>query len=516
MLASFGKIPVRQSSLSRSVAAPLGGWNARDALGEMDKLDAVTLENWWPGTSDVILRKGYTQYATGIGAQVETLIPYVSGNTTKLFAAASTFVYDVTSGGAVGTASVSSLTNARWQYTNITTAGGSYISMVNGADKMRTFDGTNWHADGDGAPYDVTNVNTNTATNITLFKNRIWFTVANSLKLWYLPINSIGGAALSLDMSSLAQNGGYLMAVGTWTLDAGYGVDDNLVCISSTGEVFVWRLTDPTTPTGIALIGVFQIGSPIGRRCMMKYSGDMLIITQDGVTPLAQGLQSSRLDPRVNITDKIQFAVSQAISTYSSNFGWQLTYFPKENQLYLNVPISEGSMQEQYVMNTITKSWCNFSGWAANCFVIYRDDLYYGGNGFVAKAWNGNVDNVNNIEAIGLQSFQYYGGATQKQCMMIRPHFLTNGSPGVYGNVNVDYNLSDTSTTLSFAPTSYATWGSATWGTSLWGGDDTPAAEWQGATAIGYCFAPFLKTASQGINLRWVSTDLVFQVGGTL
>jgi hypothetical protein len=100
--------------------------------------------------------------------------------------------------------------------------------------------------------------------------------------------------------------------------------------------------------------------------------------------------------------------------------------------------------------------------------------------------------------------------------MMIRPHFLTNGSPGVYGNVNVDYNLADSSTTLSFAPTSYATWGSATWGTSVWGGDDTPAAEWQGATAIGYCFAPFIKTASQGISLRWVSTDLVFNVGGVL
>ena len=42
--------------------------------------------------------------------------------------------------------------------------------------------------------------------------------------------------------------------------------------------------------------------------------------------------------PRVSITDKIQYAMSQAISNYGANLGWELCYFPKQNQLYLNVP----------------------------------------------------------------------------------------------------------------------------------------------------------------------------------
>jgi len=232
---------------------------------------------------------------------------------------------------------------------------------VNGADKLRIYDGLAWHTDGDGVPYNITNIDTATVSNITLFKNRIWLTTNDSLKVWYLPVNSIGGAAVALDMTSIFQMGGYIVAGMTWTLDAGYGVDDYLVFITSNGEALVWRLTDPTTPSGISQIGLFRVGAPIGRRCYTKFGGDLLIITQDGVVPMAGALQSSRLDPRVSITNKIQYAMGQAGTTYGANFGWQLLYYPKENQLIMNVPIALGQ-QQQYVMNNITKSWCNFTG----------------------------------------------------------------------------------------------------------------------------------------------------------
>ena len=76
-----------------SIAAPVKGWNARDALGNMDPLDAVTLQNFWPGTNSVILRNGYSQHVTGITGQVETLMTYSGGATNTLFAAATTKIY---------------------------------------------------------------------------------------------------------------------------------------------------------------------------------------------------------------------------------------------------------------------------------------------------------------------------------------------------------------------------------------------------------------------------------------
>ena len=137
-----------QSSTTITIPAPIGGWNARDSLGAMPVGDAVTLTNWWPGTNSVVLRYGYTKHATGITGQVESVIAYSGGTTNKLFAAAGTNIYVVTAGGAVGSAVVSSLTNARWQYINMRTAS-SYLMMVNGADKLRFYDGTNWAKDGD-------------------------------------------------------------------------------------------------------------------------------------------------------------------------------------------------------------------------------------------------------------------------------------------------------------------------------------------------------------------------------
>lgn len=519
MLTSYGKIPRSNTQRVReaSVAAPVGGWNARDALGDMSPLDAVTLTNFWPGTNSVILRKGHTQHVTGIGSQVETLMAYSSGSANKLFGIATDGkIYDVTTAGAVGAAVVSGLTNARFQYINFTTTAASYILCVNGADKQRIYDGSAWHTDGDGAPYDVTGLDTATCNNIVAFKNRVWLIKASTLKAYYLPINAIGGAATALDMSSLAQKGGYLVAGMTWTLDGGYGVDDYLAFITSNGEVLLWRLTDPTTPSGIALIGVFSVGAPVGKRCWLKYGGDLLILTQDGVVPMSKALLSSRTDAPISITDKIRKAVNDAVTLYGSNYGWQLFFFPKQNQLYLNVPVNTGDMQEQYVQNNITRAWCRFTGWEANCWELLSDTPYFGSDGFVGKAWTGSADNSTNINATALQSFQTYGAAVQKHCKMIRPHFLTDGSPSIYGNVNTDYDLSDNSAQLSASAVSYGVWDTAVWDVATWGSGLAPSANWEGATGIGYTFAPFLKVATQGLQLEWVATDLIFEGGGVL
>lgn len=508
-------VPARAQPVS--LPAPVGGWNARDALGEMDPMDAVSLTNFFPATSDVIVRYGHTRYATGISGQVETLLSYSGGTSNKLFAAAVGSIYNVTSGGAIGAADVTGMTNARWQYVNNATTAGNYLQAVNGADKMRVYDGTAWHADGDGAPYDITGVNSINLSNVTIHKFRVWFTQKNTLKAWYLAAGAIGGAATAFDLSGTAKLGGYLVSMQTWTIDAGYGVDDLAVFVTSRGEVIVYRGTDPATAATWALVGVWEIGAPVGIRPCMKFAGDLLIICQDGVYPMSGALQSSRTNPKVAVTDKIQFATSSSIAAYGSNYGWQLLQFPKENMIFLNVPVQAGNLQEQYVMNTITKAWCRFTGWNANCWELYEDNPYFGGNGFVGKAWNGLTDNSTNINADGLQAFNYFGSPGQlKRCTMMRPTLLTDGSPSAATNVNVDFDTSDTTAALAFTASTYATWDSAVWDTGIWGGDLGVSRQWQGATGIGYALAPRLKVASQGIRVQWVATDLVLERGGIL
>ena len=507
----------KSRAISKSLPAPVGGWNARDSIADMDEKDAVILTNFFPSTTSVNLRGGYSQWSTGYGAQVETVIAYSGSTTNKLFGIAGGAVYDASAGGAVGAAALSSLTNSRWQYVNITTPGGSFIEMCNGADSVYTFDGTTW-VDRSAA---ITGVTSSTLININLHKNRVWFIQSGTLKAWYLPVQSIAGAAAALDLSAFCPHGGYLMAMGTWTIDAGYGVDDHAVFITSNGDCLVYRGTDPSSASTWALVGVWYLGSPIGRRCFVKYAGDLLLITQDGLLPLSGALQSSRVNPRVALTDKVQQATSAAISSYGANFGWNVLHYAKENALLLNVPVNVNANQQQYVMNSITGSWCNFTGWQANCFETYEEGLYFGGTNFIGKAWDTYADAGQAIPTQGLQAFNHFGSPAQlKRFTMMRPTFYASSPPAVSGQINVDYDQSPSTATLSAASAIGALWDSTSptqrWDSALWGSGLEISRQWQGAAGVGYCGAPNIATNTNSIQLQWLATDVVLEAGAIL
>ncbi len=100
---------------------------------------------------------------------------------------------------------------------------------------------------------------------------------------------------------------------------------------------------------------------------------------------------------------------------------------------------------------------------------------------------------------------------------MIRYHLTSDGIPSINGNVNVDYDVDDSSVELSTGNTSnYGLWNSALWDAGLWGAGLEQIAIWQGATGIGYAFAPVLKTSNRGLQIQWVATDLLFESGGVL
>ena len=509
---SPGSMIQHNAAQVQSLPAPLGGWNARDSFANMEPTDAVTLINMFPTVSNLTLRGGYTKHATGLSGKVQTIMVYNYGNSSKMFAATSSGnIYDVTSAGVVGAPVVTGLSNGIWEYTNITTAGGSYIMAVNGADSALLYNGSTW------TNPSISGVASADLVNITLFKNRLWFIEQYTLKAWYLPTSSIGGTAEYTNLSALCKFGGHLVDLDTWTLDAGYGVDDNLAFITSTGEVIVYRGTDPASAATWALIGVWKLGSPVGTRPMLKWGGDLLILTYDGLMPMAASLQSSRLDPRVALSDKIQGAITAATNQYGGNHasvGWQVTYTAKYNAVWINIPVADGQ-QEQYVMNTITKAWAQFTGWASYCWEIFGDDPYFGSDGYVGHAWDDSyTDDVSNINTQTIQAFNYFGArGVKKYFTRARPSIFTNGTPTIGVGMNIDFDTSDTTAALTFSGTSYGLWDVGLWDTAVWGADLVIQNTWLGITGIGYCGGLQMKTASQGIQIQWASTDVVYQSG---
>lgn len=506
----------RQTSYTASIPAPVGGWNARDSLAAMDDKDAVILDNFFPTASDVMLRKGHSEHVTGISGQVQTLMAYNSPTTNTLFGAAGTAFYNVTSAGAVGAAVQSSLTNAKWQHINVATSGGNFLLAVNGADKLRGWNGTAWWTDGDGT-HDITGVDTANCIHINLFKTRVWLVEESTLKVWYLPTSSIAGAASAINFQSIAKRGGYLMAMGNWTIDAGEGMDDHAVFVTSEGEVIVYKGTDPSSATTWVLVGVWQLGAPIGRRCLLKLAGDLLYISNEGVLPLSKALFSDRVNPKIALTDKIQSAMNTAAVTYGTNYGWQLMFYPKGPMLILNVPISDGSGQHQYVMNTITGSWCRFKDMAANCWELFQDEPYFGGNGTVYQAWDGLTDNGADVAGQVKQAFNYFSERGRlKHWKLARLNLGTNGSPSAFVGLNVDFEDAEPNASLTFTPISSGTWDTAVWDTAVWGGDLSPSHDWQKLGGLGYAAAVRIKMQSQGIETHWYSTDFVMERGGVV
>ena len=138
--------PRTQISTVKSYAAPVGGWNARDALGAMSPTDAIDLENWWPLTSYVEIRGGYASHATGMTGNGKTLAIYNSiSGTNTMFCATASGVYNVTSPGAVG-ASVAARTDGKHQWTMFGDGTSNWLIMPNGIDKPLYYDGTTWTA----------------------------------------------------------------------------------------------------------------------------------------------------------------------------------------------------------------------------------------------------------------------------------------------------------------------------------------------------------------------------------
>ena len=132
-------------SLSMPQPPPVGGWDTRESLADMPIESAIILDNWFPETDKVQVRRGYTEHATGMSGSVESLIEYIpTTGVGQLFAANGASIYNVSTGGAVGAAVVTGLSNAKFQYTQMGTAANQFVFLVNGADAPRLYNGTAW------------------------------------------------------------------------------------------------------------------------------------------------------------------------------------------------------------------------------------------------------------------------------------------------------------------------------------------------------------------------------------
>lgn len=504
----------RAAGRSISIPPPVGGWDTENALADMPVKNAVVLDNWFPGTDKITLRRGYSKFATGLGAAVETLMEYAPpSGSAKLFAAAGGGIYDATVSGAVSAPDVAGLGNDRWQHVQIGTDGGQFLFAVNGQDTPRLYNGTAWNS---------TSITGPTANNLVwcnLHQRRLWFGEKDSLVAYYLPVNSISGAASYFSLAAQARLGGSIVAMGTWTRDGGDGTDDVAVFLTSEGEAIVYQGIDPSLADSWALVGVFRIGRPIGRRCIIKAGADLVMVTQDGFVTAASILSMDRSQTqKVALSTQINKAVNDAQRTFSSLFGWQPIIYPRAAMMIFNIPQGSGKYH-QYVFNTITGAPCRFTGINALCWGMKGENIFFGAaDGTVYKFDTDGGDDGQMINGDALQAFSYFGSpGVKKAFKLVEPLFESNGNP----NAAIDLNTDFTVTRLAGVPrpsaaTDSAKWGKARWGKSKWGSAGQIYRGWRGVRGTGRSASLRVRVSSKAARPSWIATSIIYTPGGQL
>ena len=268
MFLSRASNPVTKSQ-TQTFPAPKKGWIKNEGLVGGLSTGAEVLDNVFPTTQGARLRKGCALHATITGS-VASSFTWKSGGGNKLFAASETDIYEITTpvdATVPPTASVTGLTSGDWSITNFANSAGDYIVLANGADSVRTYEGTTW------ATPTITGVASSALSQVWPFKERLYFIEGNTLSFWYLATNAIAGAATEFPLKGVFQLGGSLLFGATWSLDSGEGLDDVCVFVTTEGECAVYSGTDPSSASTWALQGVYRMGRPLNKNAWFKAGG---------------------------------------------------------------------------------------------------------------------------------------------------------------------------------------------------------------------------------------------------
>lgn len=503
-------------SRSASLPPPVGGWNARDALADMPPTHAVVLDNWFPGTDRVAIRPGYASHATGLGSPIETLLPYSpAAGSPRLFAAAGSSIREVTTAGAAGSAVVSGLSNVRLQSVQMGTAGGQFLFCCNGADTPRLFDGSTWAN---------TTITGPTVANISwcnIHQRRLWVGEKNSLTAWYLPVNTIGGAAAQFPMAGLASLGGSIAGMAVWSRDSyGQGMQELACFVTTEGEMIIYAGTDPASASTWGLLGVWRLGRPIGARFFQKVTSDLILLTQDGLLAASTIMPTDRAQTeKVALSAQINKAVNSAVRTSGEMFGWQPFIYPRGTMLILNVPES-ATTAIQFAWNTITNAPCRFTGIPAATWAMCGEEPYFGGlDGTVYRFDAEQSDNGDAIAGDALQAFNYLGSPGQKKAFkLIEVLFDSNTDPSAAIEIATDFDvtLGATLPAPSAATATTSRWGVGKWDSARWSAALRVWRGWRGVRGVGRAAAPRVRVEKKGASVAWTATNLTFIPGGQL
>ena len=480
--------------------APVKGLVLNESRMSATPGSARILDNWICRTDSIRCRGGFRKYAKIASGPVVSMFTYRSGTTEKLFASSAAAVFDITTvvdADVIPTAEFSGQTSGYYSTANFGTTSGNYLYICNGDNSPRIYDGSTWTAVTGASTPAITGVTTSGLSQVWVYASRLWFVQKGTMKAWYLPVDSIGGAALSVSLAGVFKKGGSLLFGASWSLDAGDGLDDKCMFVSTEGEVAIYAGIDPSTSTTWALQGVYEISPPLGINATMRAGGDILTATATGLVPVSEAIKRDVASLSLGAVSRRieQYWQDQANDYITDALPWEIERWPSEGIMIVTQPKAVNSGGTMLVANLQTGAWSRFTGMDARCLSLFDGYVFFGSSdGFVYRMQESGSNDGLPYTCVYLGQHEQMGFMGEKTLAQMRPLFSSNVqiAPQVSALVNYDEVTSPAPNASMGSGTDG--WDISVWDVSLWDASAAAVSEsdsqWTAIGRTGHAIAP--------------------------
>lgn len=317
-----------------------------------------------------------------------------------------------------------------------------------------------------------TNVDTADLSHVNAYRNRLYFVEVGTLNVWYQATDALTGAASQLSLAGVFKQGGAVLFTATWSLDAGDGLDDKFVVVSTEGEVAVYQGSDPSDSTTWSLVGLYEVAPPLGKNAYMRAGGDLLILTTLGAVPISQAIVKDKAALALAAISKNIAPDWTAEARSRSTVPWEIAKWPSRAMTLITNPVASDSTPAQcMVVNSETGAWCRRTGWDARCVALHNDQVYFGTNaGTVFKADIGGLDNGDTYTCRAAFAWDHVGApGLEKTVVSARAQFKTSTPVNPQLSVSTDYATSwPHAPAAGDEPSTTSQWDVGLWDVAIW------------------------------------------------
>lgn len=498
----------RTETRSKVYPAPVLGWVSAQNQSAARPGTALVLENFFPTATGIEVMGGSQTHATvSLTDPCESLMSYV-GATRKLFAGCDGSIFNVTTVAdpdVPPAADVTGQTSNYYSHINFATVAGTFMYACNDDDEPQLYDGSAWaQITAASVPIAITGVTGGTAglSQVSAYRNRLFFVQHGTMNVWALPVGQLGGAAIQISLAGVFKKGGSVLYCATWSLDSGDGLDDKFVIVSSEGEVAVYQGSDPSDPNDWSIVGVYDCPPPMGKNGFMRAGGDLILLTEQGAIPVSQAVTKDRGALALSAVSRNIEPDWVSDARTRKSMPWEVVKWPAKGRAIFSVPVTGDDTTTPpwcFVVNLQTGAWCKRTGWNTRCLALHGDFAYFGTNdGRIVQMEITGADDGEIYYAKSAFAWDHMGApGYEKTVASARAQFRLSTTITPQISVSKDYGVEfPTPPNVSSPGSSPGVWDVGLWDVAQWDVGSSPVAydtRWVSIGDTGFVIAPQLQ-----------------------